>query len=97
MLGGPTTPELRQGYAERARRLLDANADSFPQHGNGRHGDLIKLFDEFAGHHTRHMLADEAEIRRLFDGFGDVTFVRTTTPGECVNPTDSFQIVATKA
>lgn len=96
MIGGPTTPELRQGYAERARRLLDANADSFPQHRNGRHGELLKRFEEFASHHTRHMLEDEAEIRRLFDGFGEVSFVRTVTPGECVNPTDSYQIVAKK-
>ncbi|HWM92614.1 MAG TPA: class I SAM-dependent methyltransferase [Thermoanaerobaculia bacterium] len=95
MIGGPTTPELRQGYAERARHLLEANAGSFPHHLNGRRDELLKLFQSFARHHTRHMLADEKEIRRLFDGFGEVSFARTVTPGECVNPTVSFQIVAT--
>lgn len=94
MLGEPTTPELRQGYAERARWLLEANLDSFPQPADGRDGELIARFDRFAGCHTRHMLADEDEVCRLFDGFGTFSYVRTVTPGECVNPTDSCQIVA---
>ncbi len=94
MIGDATTPELRQGYAERARKLLDHHADSFPQHQNGGRESLLQLFDRFASVHTRHMLSGEEEIRRLFDGFGTVSFHRTVTPGECVNPTDSFQIVA---
>ncbi len=94
MVGGATTPELRQGYAERARRLLDGHAESFPQHQNGGRDSLLQLFHHFATHHTRHMLSGEEEIRRLFAGFETVSFHRTVTPGECVNPTDSFQIVA---
>jgi len=97
MIGGPTTPELRQGYAERARRLLDQHADHFPKHSqNGGRDSLLRLFQHFADVHTRHMLSGEEEIRQLFEGFGNVTFQKTTTPGECVNPTDSFQIVASK-
>lgn len=96
MVGNVTTPELRQGYAARARRLLDVNLDSFPRHQNGGRQDLLALFERFASFHTRHMLAGEEEIRGLFADFGTVSFHRTTTPGECVNPTDSFQIVATK-
>jgi 2-polyprenyl-3-methyl-5-hydroxy-6-metoxy-1,4-benzoquinol methylase len=94
MIGGATTPELRQGYAERARRLLDGHADSFPQHRNGGRDSLLALFHHFASVHTRHMLSGEDEIRQLFEGFGTVSFHRTVTPGECVNPTESFQIVA---
>lgn len=94
MIGGPTTSELRQGYAERARRLLEENIASFPHHQNGGRDEILKKFDLFADHHTRHMLADEAEIRQLFDGFGTFSYVRTVTPGECVNPTASYQIVA---
>jgi 2-polyprenyl-3-methyl-5-hydroxy-6-metoxy-1,4-benzoquinol methylase len=96
MIGGPTTPALRQGYAERAARLLDGHAESFPQHGNGGRDTLLQLFRRFASVHTRHMLSGEEEIQRLFDGFGAVSIRRTVTPGECVNPTESFQIVATK-
>jgi 2-polyprenyl-3-methyl-5-hydroxy-6-metoxy-1,4-benzoquinol methylase len=83
MVGGPTTPELRQGYAERARRLLDSHADRFPQHNqNGGRDSLLQLFDYFASIHTRHMLSGEEELQSI------------VTPGECVNPTESFQIVA---
>lgn len=95
MIGGSTTPELRQGYAERARHLLEAHAGSFPHHLNGRREELLERFELFASHHTRHMLSGEEEIRRLFEGFGTFSYLRTVTPGECVNPTASFQIVAT--
>jgi len=94
MIGHATTPELRQGYAERARYALEGNLDSFPQHTDGRRGDLIGRFDLFASHHTRHMLSGEEEIVRLFQGFKTFSYERTETPGECVNPTFSFQIVA---
>lgn len=95
MIGGPTTPELRHGYAERARLLLDDHSDSFPHHLNGQRDELAQRLQAFASHHTRHMLSGEDEIRRLFHGFGTFSYVRTVTPGECVNPTSSFQIVAT--
>lgn len=94
MIGKPTTPDLRQSYGERARALYAENTASFPKHTDGRQEDLQKRFDNFAGYHTRHMIEDEAEIRRLFSVFPSVSIVRTVTPGECVNPTDSFQIVA---
>jgi 2-polyprenyl-3-methyl-5-hydroxy-6-metoxy-1,4-benzoquinol methylase len=97
MIGGPTTPELRRGYAERARWLLEEHADSFPHHGDGRRAGLLRRFEAFADQHTRHMLAGEDEVRRLFEGFGAFTCARTVTPGECVTPTESFQIVATVA
>lgn len=94
MIGDPTTPELRRGYAERARQLLATYQSHFPQHQNGRHQELLDRFEQFASFHTRHMLSDEEELRRLFDGFGTFSYRRTATPGECVNPTHSFQIVA---
>ena len=95
MIGQPTTAELRQGYAERARHLFEDHSVRFPQPVNGRREELLRQFETFATHHTRHMLSGEEELRRLFDGFGEFSYVRTATPGECVNPTDSFQIVAT--
>jgi hypothetical protein len=95
MVGGATTPELRRGYAERAWRLQGEHASSYPQHQDGRRDELLKRCALFAGYHTRHMLSGEAEVRALFDGFGEFSYVETVTPGECVNPTHSFQIVAT--
>ena len=95
MIGAPTTPELRAGYAERARRLLDEHPERFENAGATRE-ELIERFEHFAGYHTRHMLRDEEELRTLFAGF-DLEFTKTVTPGECVNPTSSFQIVASPA
>jgi 2-polyprenyl-3-methyl-5-hydroxy-6-metoxy-1,4-benzoquinol methylase len=94
MIGGATTPELRRGYIERARRNLAENAPSFPHHNNGHSAELQRRLELFASVHTRHMLKDEDEVRRLFDGFGTFSYVTTATPGECVNPTHSCQIVA---
>jgi Methyltransferase domain len=95
MIGAPTTPELRAGYAERARRLLDEHPDRFEGAGATRE-ELVDRFERFAGYHTRHMLSGEEELRALFAGF-DLEFTETVTPGECVNPTSSFQIVASPA
>ena len=94
MIGGPTTAALRQGYAARARSLFEVHPDSFPHNTDGRRHHLLERFDRFASNHTRHMFAGEEEILRLFDGFGKVLVERTVTPGECVTPTDSYQIVA---
>lgn len=94
MIGNPTTEALRQRYAEQAREKFSRSTESFPQHTNGRQEELLDRFSSFAGYHTRHMIENEAEICRLFADFGTFSYVRTTTPGECVNPTDSFQIVA---
>jgi hypothetical protein len=97
MLGGETTPELRQGYAERARRLLEStNGDYLPSHGEEKKTEVLERCVTFANFHTRHMLSSEQELRNLLSIFEGLEMRRITTPGECVNPTDSFQIVATR-
>ena len=93
MLGGPTNPELREGYGRRAQRLLAQHPDLFPDVVKPQ--ELIERFVRFAEFHTRHMLAHEDQIRDLFADF-ELSFSRTVTPGECVNPTSSFEIVATR-
>jgi SAM-dependent methyltransferase len=95
MIGAPTTPELREGYAERARRLFDVSRGLFDA-SEADAEEMIDRFERFARFHTRHMLTGEAELRSLFSGF-DFSFTRTVTPGECVNPTESFQVVASLA
>ena len=93
MIGSPTTPELRKRYAAKARRLLDENYHRLGSLGASLE-DLKARTDRFAELHTRHMFIDEAAVRSLFSDF-QLTLSRTSTPGECVNPTSSFQIVAT--
>ena len=95
MMGGVTTPELRQGYHQRACRLLEEANGLFPINLNGDQAAMTARFQAFAAYHTRHMLVDENELRRLFADYASFTCRRITTPGECVNPTDSFQIIAT--
>lgn len=95
MVGGATTPELRKRYAERARGLLRETSGDRRIASNG-FDELIERADRFAQFHTRHMIVDENEIRRLFSGFYLGFLALTATPGECVNPTHSFQIVATR-
>lgn len=92
MIGEPTTLELRRGYADKARQLLDQHADRFDRVGASRE-ELVARFERFAGYHTRHMVAGEDEIRELFADF-ELELSCIVTPGECVNPTSSFQIVA---
>jgi 2-polyprenyl-3-methyl-5-hydroxy-6-metoxy-1,4-benzoquinol methylase len=97
MIGGPTSPELRDGYYDRTRRLFDRVGDDlFPYHRNSpeKKERLFAQFKHFAQFHTRHMLKDEKQIRGLFSHYEFFSVDRVTTPGECVNPTDSFQIVA---
>jgi hypothetical protein len=94
MIGAPTTRELRRYYADKARRLLRENVAGLQIMVNDVE-QLIERAERFAEFHTRHMLADEDEIRRLFSEFYLGFLVPTITPGECVNPTHSFQIVAT--
>lgn len=95
MMGNATTPELRRRYAERARQLLETSNGNYlaaqPKYSTEA---IIDRFVAFADLHTRHMLSSENEIHSLLSCFDDVTCRRITTPGECVNPTDSFQIVA---
>ena len=96
MIGGATTPELRRGYAERARRKLAEFGDNFAGMEIGKE-QLMEQFQFFADVHTRHMLVSEDEIRGLFAGVGLKLdfFEIIETPGECVNPTWSWQIIAT--
>lgn len=97
MIGGLTTPELRQGYAKRARKLFEQFGHlAFPKHwiSDGHKEKLLDCFENFANFHTRHMIKDEKEIKEIFKDFKYLSIQRLTTPGECVNPTDSFQIVA---
>lgn len=94
MMGGETTPELRSNYSERARRLIESsNGDYLPNHG-GDKSHIIRRLLAFADFHNRYMLSGEAELRSLLSMFDEVECRPITTPGECVNPTDSFQIVA---
>lgn len=94
MIGGETTPELRRYFADRAMTRLDGVLDRLqlakPEEAALR--DRLKVFAEF---HNRFMLSDEEEIRKLFSDFYLGFVVPTVTPGECVNPTTSYQIIAT--
>lgn len=94
MIGKPTTLALRQGFADRARRLMESQP-AIMKTGDSKE-DLLDRFTKFADFHTRHMLVDEQEIRRLFSEFELNALNVTVTPGECVNPTSSFQIAATR-
>lgn len=98
MMGGVTTPELREGYARRAGQLLGyTNGDFLPSHGEAKKSEVLEHCMTFANFHTRHMLSGEEELRALLSNFDRLECHRITTPGECVNPTDSFQIVASKS
>jgi hypothetical protein len=94
MIGNATTPELRQYYERRAHHLLEEANGRFPPRHNGDGAPLQDRFSVFAAYHTRHMIDDEDELRSLFADFDKFSCRRITTPGECVNPTDSFQIIA---
>ena len=98
MLGKPTTMELREGYAAKAReRLLQYGPQLFSNYSTEMEQNLIADCARFASFHTRHMLRDENQIRGLFTdaGFKFQVLSEVETPGECVNPTYSFQIAAT--
>jgi len=97
MTGNPTTPVLREGYAARARRLFDIYGPLVipqPLDENGNREKLLAQFKRFAMYHTRHMIKAELQIRQLFKDFKFLSIQRISTPGECVNPTDSFQVTA---
>ncbi len=97
MLGKPTTMELREGYAAKARkRLRQYGPLLFPNYSTEFEKSLTANCERFASFHTRHMLRDEQQIRSLFTdaGFKFEVLSKIETPGECVNPTYSFQIAA---
>lgn len=95
MISSTTTPELRRGYAERSRQLLETD-DSYLTRTGTPIEDLVDRFEQFAEFHTRHMLTDEQDVRTLFSKYNIEFLKAIPTPGECVNPTNSFQIVATR-
>jgi len=97
MLGKPTTMELRESYAAKSReRLRQYGSQFFPNYSKELEERLIANCERFASFHTRHMLRDVEQIRGLFTdaGFKFQVLSEVETPGECVNPTYSYQIAA---
>jgi len=98
MMGGVTTPALRRGYAGRAQGLLElADGNFLPHNSQGTKAHVLQRCITFADFHTRHMVSSENELRGLLSGFDHLECRGISTPGECVNPTESFQIVARKS
>ena len=99
MIGQPTTENLRKAYADRAGKLLAKYRHLlFPNHyfSDEKISILMENIERFAALHTRHMIRDEAHILNLLEGFTNSVLQIVETPGECVNPTSSFQITAEK-
>ena len=98
MIGEKTTTEKRSYYYNRARKTyFDNKQMMFPFiNNNDQEALLLQKFKYFADVHTRHMINDESIINELFKLFSKINYTITITPGECVNPTPSCQIVATK-
>ncbi|RAM51473.1 MAG: class I SAM-dependent methyltransferase [Hapalosiphonaceae cyanobacterium JJU2] len=97
MIGEPTTEEQRRAYADRARKLFEKYGSLlFPNHFSSQEKTsvLMERFERFASLHTRHMIRDEAYLLNLLEGFTNIVTTTVETPGECVNPTFSFQITA---
>ncbi|UCH98717.1 MAG: class I SAM-dependent methyltransferase [Candidatus Aminicenantes bacterium] len=97
MIGNPTTQELRDRYAKRAGQLFEIYGNTmFPIQAatQEKKQKWFNHFHKFAMFHTRHMIKDENQLRLLFKDFKYLSINRLITPGECVNPTDSFQITA---
>jgi 2-polyprenyl-3-methyl-5-hydroxy-6-metoxy-1,4-benzoquinol methylase len=97
MEGDITTTEKRDSYAQKARKKILENLHLFEAFLAER--NLEKLFmqtDRFAALHTRHMIQNRDQLLDLFSGFRLDLLEIVETPGECVNPTFSYQIVAKK-
>jgi hypothetical protein len=96
MIGKPTEKDNREFYANKAKQFFDMYGKMlFPDHHeNGNAEDLLEKFQKFAEFHTRHMIKDEMEIKELFKDFKVFQYSILPTPGECINPTNSYQIVA---
>ena len=92
MVGGITTIELRKYYEKRALEFFNNNPDVF--NGKIDSKTINEKCSKFAMFHTRHMIKDENQLRSLFGVFSYLSLKLTTTPGECVNPTNSYQIIA---
>lgn len=95
MQGEPTTPEKREFYANKAAELIRANTHLFPFSLGPKDFDkIIQQTNRFASLHTRHMIRDRDQLAGLFRSFDHLQLDIVETPGECVNPTFSYQIVA---
>lgn len=92
MIGGPTTPELRELFYNRAMALFDRDTFMFRRIGLTRE-EFSDQVSVFASVHTRHMLTSPEQLESLFSAY-ELDYSAVVTPGECVNPTTSFQIVA---
>jgi hypothetical protein len=95
MEGLPTTPERREFYAQKARKLIGENRHLFP--ATFTEEDFEKVMqqtDKFASLHTRHMIQNRDQLSHLFRNFDYLQIEPVETPGECVNPTFSYQIIA---
>lgn len=98
MIGEITTPEKRDYFYNNAKKLYAENKQMmFPFINNKEQEDsLLQKFKYFADVHTRHMLTNVSIVKDLFKGFNTIEYTVTITPGECVNPTPSCQIITTK-
>ena len=96
MIGKPTERENREYYFKKAENLIKMyDSMLFPEKFlNGYKDKFMQKIKDFADFHTRHMIVDEKEINDLFKDFNNFKYTVIRTPGECINPTDSFQIVA---
>jgi hypothetical protein len=95
MEGLPTTPERREFYAQKARKLIGENPHLFPSTFTQEDFEkVMQQTDKFASLHTRHMIRDREQLSHLFRNFDYLQIEPVETPGECVNPTFSYQIIA---
>ena len=95
MIGKPTTPELRRKFENRGRLLFEANRSMMmPFVRNGEEKAMLSRISKFAELHTRYMVENEDVLNNLFKDYKTFNHSTVVTPGECVNPTLSFQIVA---
>jgi hypothetical protein len=92
MIGGPTTPALREIFKNRAMSLYKRDAFLFRRMGVTEE-EFAEQAEQFATVHTRHMLTSPEQLEKLFSAY-DLDYSAVVTPGECVNPTTSYQIVA---
>lgn len=96
MVGVPTTQEHRNYYRDKAFKRFDHYKDILFNRSSNNADDFHSCFEKFSQYHTRHMISDEKQIKSLFSGFDSLSLEIVKTPGECVNPTYSYQIVARK-
>mgnify|MGYP000149644490 CR=1 FL=1 len=95
MQGEPTNSEKRAFFAQKARARIKANPQLFPfSFDKDAFENIMKKTDRFAELHTRHMIKNKEQLVDLFRNFAHLQLDLVETPGECVNPTFSYQIIA---